>query len=235
MEQALEITGQAGILLRPPLVSFTPWTTLDDDIDVIDFVEELGPTDHVDPVQYSIRLLVPPGSSLLNSASLKPFLGNLNQETFSYEWKHPDPRLDILQEGVASITEAAAQTNEDPAATFDKIKSLSFSLDRHRRLSPAQAPRDLHRGSSAPAHRIVVLLRGTYARPVDPGDRRSFSGLGRFVGFFQERVGGRFLATVEPLQRQNLELLVITPWLRRTQIELGLHRVLLVRGVRRGD
>jgi len=99
----------------------------------------------VDPVQYSIRLLVPPGSSLLNSAPLKPFLGNLNQETFSYEWKHPDPRLDTLQEAVASITEAAARRNEDPAATFDKIKTVAFSLDgnrtpRHREISTAARP-----------------------------------------------------------------------------------------------
>ena len=149
VERALEITGQAGIALRPSLVSFTPWTTLDDYIDVIDFVEEHGLIYHVDPVQYSIRLLVPPGSSLLNSASLKPFLGNLNQETFSYEWKHPDPRLDILQDAVASITEAAARTKEDPAATFDKIKTRSFSLDRNRRLSPPR-PREISTAARPP-------------------------------------------------------------------------------------
>src|SRR4029453_16028438 len=107
VERALEITGQAGIALRPSLFSFTPWTTLDDYIDVIDFVEEHGLIYHVDPVQYSIRLLVPPGSSLLDAPQMKPFLGVLNRETFSYEWKHPDPRLDALQEAVAAIAEEA--------------------------------------------------------------------------------------------------------------------------------
>ena len=53
---------QAGIALRPSLVSFTPWTTLDDYIDVFDVVEREGLIDHVDPVQYAVRLLIPPGS-----------------------------------------------------------------------------------------------------------------------------------------------------------------------------
>jgi radical SAM superfamily enzyme YgiQ (UPF0313 family) len=134
---ALEITRQAGIALRPSLVSFTPWTTLEDYIDVLDFVEEHGLIYHVDPVQYSIRLLVPPGSSLLNTPQMKPFLGALNRETFSYDWKHPDPRLDALQEAVGAIAESAAHSKEDPASTFDKIKALALSLHGDSRLSPS--------------------------------------------------------------------------------------------------
>jgi radical SAM superfamily enzyme YgiQ (UPF0313 family) len=136
---ALEIAGQAGIALRPSLVSFTPWTTLEDYIDVLDFVEEHGLIYHVDPVQYSIRLLVPPGSSLLNTPQMKPFLGELNRETFSYEWKHSDPRMDALQEAVGAIAEAAVRRKEDPSSTFDKIKALALSLHGNRRFSPPGA------------------------------------------------------------------------------------------------
>jgi radical SAM superfamily enzyme YgiQ (UPF0313 family) len=133
---ALEITRQAGIALRPSLVSFTPWTTLEDYIDVLDFVEEHGLIYHVDPVQYSIRLLVPPGSSLLDTPQMKPFLGALNRETFSYEWRHPDTRMDALQEAVGAIAEAAARSKEDPASTFDKIRALALSLNGSGRWSP---------------------------------------------------------------------------------------------------
>ena len=57
---------------------FTPWTTLDDYLDMLDFVEAQGLIDHVDPVQYTIRLLVPPGSLLLETAAMRPHLGALD-------------------------------------------------------------------------------------------------------------------------------------------------------------
>ena len=57
VSRALEIFCSAGIPLRPSLVSFTPWTTLDDYLDVLDFVETEGLHDQVDPVHCTIRLL----------------------------------------------------------------------------------------------------------------------------------------------------------------------------------
>src|SRR5206468_1333924 len=59
VEVALKIVRDAGITYRPTWVAFTPWTTLDDYREVLDFVEENELIDHVDPVQYTIRLLVP--------------------------------------------------------------------------------------------------------------------------------------------------------------------------------
>ena len=52
--------------LRPSLVAFTPWTTLDDYLTMFDIVEANDLIDAIDPVQYAIRLLIPPGSALLN-------------------------------------------------------------------------------------------------------------------------------------------------------------------------
>src|SRR5437870_3131587 len=65
IREALRIVRDAGIAFRPTWVAFTPWTTLADYFDMLDFVEAEGLIDHVDPVQYSIRLLVPPGSALV--------------------------------------------------------------------------------------------------------------------------------------------------------------------------
>src|SRR5262249_1316336 len=62
---ALAAVRAAGIAPRPTWVAFPPWTTLDDYREMLDFVQREGLIDHVDPVQYSIRLLVPPGSLLL--------------------------------------------------------------------------------------------------------------------------------------------------------------------------
>lgn len=126
--EALTVVRGAGIAFRPSLVSFTPWTTLDDFIDVLDFVEAEGLIDAVDPVQYSIRLLVPPGSLLLKQADTSVWLGALNQEQFTYGWTHTDPRVDELQKQVAAIVEGAARTGEDAAETFYRIRELACRL-----------------------------------------------------------------------------------------------------------
>ena len=53
--------------------------------------------DHVDPVQYGLRLLVPPGSLLLDNAGMQPYLAGLVEAELSYRWRHPDPRMDALR------------------------------------------------------------------------------------------------------------------------------------------
>jgi radical SAM superfamily enzyme YgiQ (UPF0313 family) len=125
---ALQILREAGIALRPSLVSFTPWTTLDDFIEVLDFVEAENLFDAVDPVQYSIRLLVPPGSVLLEREETAKWLGKLNQEAFTYEWQHADRRLDELQKQVAALVEDAAQSGEDVVKTFYRIGDLAYRM-----------------------------------------------------------------------------------------------------------
>jgi radical SAM superfamily enzyme YgiQ (UPF0313 family) len=115
----------AGIALRPTWVSFTPWTTLDDFIEVLDFVEANGLIDHVDPVQYSIRLLIPPGSWLAEHEETLPHRGPLDEAAFTYRWTHPDPRMDALQKDVAKVVEQDAQTGEDAGTTFYRIKELA--------------------------------------------------------------------------------------------------------------
>ncbi|MEP6890826.1 MAG: CUAEP/CCAEP-tail radical SAM protein, partial [Nitrospirota bacterium] len=65
---ALGMLREAGIALRPSLVAFTPWTSLDDYLHMLDMVEEHDLIDATDPVQLSIRLLVPPGSALLDKS-----------------------------------------------------------------------------------------------------------------------------------------------------------------------
>jgi hypothetical protein len=122
---ALTIMRQAGVGLRPSLVSFTPWTTLDDYIDVFEVVEREGLIDHVDPVQYAVRLLIPPGSLLLQRPAVQPFLGPLEQASFSYRWRHPDPRMDELHRAVTLLVEKAAKTDVDPALTFEHIRALA--------------------------------------------------------------------------------------------------------------
>ncbi len=63
---------QVGIPLRPSLMPFSPWETLDSYIALLAFFEEQQLIEHVDPVHFSIRLLVPPGSALLEFVRKPP-------------------------------------------------------------------------------------------------------------------------------------------------------------------
>jgi radical SAM superfamily enzyme YgiQ (UPF0313 family) len=140
VEEALRLVHAAGIALRPTWVPFTPWTTLDDYREMLGFIERHGLVDHVDPVQYGIRLLVPPGSLLLQSPALRPFLGPLVQDAFYYRWTHPDPRLDALQAQVARLVEEAAARREDAAVTLAHVRALA---DSAAGLEPQPAPAKL--------------------------------------------------------------------------------------------
>jgi len=137
--EALKIVRATGIALRPSLVPFTPWTTLDDYLALFDFVEREGLIDHLDPVQYTIRLLIPPGSLFLTEASMAPYLGPLVPETFTYQWTHPDPRMDVLQKEIYQTVEAATTAGEDPMALFYRLKEIARAM-RDRR-----APQTIHR------------------------------------------------------------------------------------------
>ena len=123
--EALGLARQAGLVLRPTWVAFTPWTTLDDYREMLDFVARERLVDHIDPVQYSIRLLVPPGSLLLASDAMRPHLGELVEDAFHYRWTHPDPRVDRLHADVSAAVADAAERKEDAELTFARVVDLA--------------------------------------------------------------------------------------------------------------
>jgi radical SAM superfamily enzyme YgiQ (UPF0313 family) len=122
---AIKRCRQAGVTLRPTWVAFTPWTTLDDYLQVLEFIETNDLVDHVDPVQFSIRLLIPPGSWLAEHPATLPYRGRLDETALSWTWAHPDPRMDRLQRKVAKLVEQDATEEVDPATTFARIRELA--------------------------------------------------------------------------------------------------------------
>ena len=144
--EALRATRAAGIALRPTWVAFTPWTTLDGYLAWLGFLADEGLVDHVDPVQYGIRLLVPPGSLLLDLTAMRAHLGELVPGGFHYRWSHPDPRVDRLADEVAASVAAASEHDEDPALTFDRVRRLAAAAAG----VPAPAPVGLPAGRARP-------------------------------------------------------------------------------------
>jgi radical SAM superfamily enzyme YgiQ (UPF0313 family) len=126
--RALELARGAGLPLRPSLVMFTPWSTLEDYRDVLTWIEREELTDHVDPVQLTIRLLVPPGSLLEDHPAMRPHLRELIPQAFAWRWTHPDARMDALY---AEVFRAVAA-----GGGFDEVCALA-GQPRERRAPPA--------------------------------------------------------------------------------------------------
>jgi len=100
--EAIELMAQMGIPLRPSLMPFSPWETLESYFTLLNFFEERRLIEQIDPVHFSIRLLVPPGSTLLDTVDSPQWLGELDSAAFTYRWRHSDSRMDALYEKVAA-------------------------------------------------------------------------------------------------------------------------------------
>jgi radical SAM superfamily enzyme YgiQ (UPF0313 family) len=113
---AVELLRAQGIHLRPSLLPFTPWTTRDDLVALLDFVAAHDLIGNVDPVQYAIRLLLPEGSLLLAHPDMAPHLGAYEPDRFTWTWTHPDPAIDDLQGELAALAEAGGSFDDMAAA-----------------------------------------------------------------------------------------------------------------------
>ena len=125
---ALRLCRALGIELRPSLLPFTPWSTLRDQLDLLDMIAGNDLIDSVDPVQLSIRLLVPPGSLLLELPEMREHLLGYDPEGFSHLWQHPDPVMDALQAQIAALVAADTDAGVSPRSTHAAIRRLSAEV-----------------------------------------------------------------------------------------------------------
>jgi len=112
---ALAAVREAGTELRPTLLPFTPWAALEDLPALFDFAIEHDLVGAIDPVQYTLRLLLPRGSLLLEDAG--PWLRDFDADAFTWRWEHEDPRVDALwRESVEAVRNGAG---------FDELRALA--------------------------------------------------------------------------------------------------------------
>ena len=121
--QALDLLREHGIETRPSFMPFTPWTTPRDVLEIVDFVAAHDLVANVDPVQYTIRLLVPEGSLLLEGKDLREHLGPYDAERLSYPWRSADPAADRLQGRLSALVQQSAAAHEATGLTFARIRA----------------------------------------------------------------------------------------------------------------
>ena len=120
--EVLTLTREAGIALRPTFVAFTPWTSYDDYRELFRWVTDEDLIHHVDPIQLTLRLLLPPGALLLENPGLRPHLGELDRAALTYRWTHPDPEMDRLHEEATALV---ASGTRDGLSNPDVFRSLA--------------------------------------------------------------------------------------------------------------
>ncbi|HUJ24911.1 MAG TPA: CUAEP/CCAEP-tail radical SAM protein [Myxococcales bacterium] len=128
---ALQAVRDAGAELRPTLLPYTPWTALDDLPRLFDFALEHELVEAIDPVQYSLRLLLPPGSLLLQGSP--PWLREFDAQAFTYRWEHGDPRVDALWRASSQAVHAGAG--------FDELCAIVSRQPRRRTARRREVPR----------------------------------------------------------------------------------------------
>jgi radical SAM superfamily enzyme YgiQ (UPF0313 family) len=131
--RAVNLLRDHGIEIRPSFLPFTPWTTVDDVLDILDFVAALDLVGNVDPVQYTIRLLLPEGSLLLDEPTLAPHLGGYDAERLTWTWTAGDPAVDRLQSRLAGLVEHSLHEGEPAETTYLRVRTavLEAAAGRH--------------------------------------------------------------------------------------------------------
>ena len=119
---AVTLLRTHGIDVRPSFLPFTPWTTRADIVELLEFAYAHDLVGSIDPVQYTIRLLLPEGSLLLDHADLAPFVGPWDPARLTYEWTPADPRMDALQHEFSTLVEASVERGETITETYAQLR-----------------------------------------------------------------------------------------------------------------
>ncbi len=94
---AARLCSRAALSFNPTFVAFTPWSTLRGYQRLLRMTANLSLIPQVSAVQYSIRLLIPPASLVLDLPDVDDFAQPLDAEALCHPWIHTDPRMDELQ------------------------------------------------------------------------------------------------------------------------------------------
>jgi radical SAM superfamily enzyme YgiQ (UPF0313 family) len=116
---------EAGLVLNPTFVTFSPWTTLGTYADLLGLIASLGLVENVSPVQYAIRLLIPSGSRLLELPFVQSVIGPFDERALVYPWRHPDPSVDRLHEAVMGLVLQATADGASRGTVFAEVCNLT--------------------------------------------------------------------------------------------------------------
>jgi hypothetical protein len=119
--RALDLCANAGLTLQPTFVPFTPWTTRDSYLELLETIAERDLVSAVPSIQLAIRLLIPSRSRLLELPEIAGTVGEFDAEKLVYPWTHQDPAVDELATRVFGIVAAEQRQKASRATIFERL------------------------------------------------------------------------------------------------------------------
>lgn len=115
----------AGLVLSPTFVAFTPWITPEGYAELLNTISELDLITHVAPVQLGIRLLITAGSRLLELDEVRALIGPFNETRLIYPWTHADCRVEALYEQVQDLILNGIARKESRSVIFSHLREAA--------------------------------------------------------------------------------------------------------------
>lgn len=141
-EEVAQHFRELGLVLAPTFVPFTPWISLEGYLELLAALAEMDLIEHVGPIQLAIRLLIPAGSRLLELREVRNHVEGFDEALLSYRWRHPDPRLDRLQEALQELVRQEEAGGSGRREIFGKV----WRMAEQAAGKPGQRPLEETRG-----------------------------------------------------------------------------------------
>jgi hypothetical protein len=110
-----------GLTLAPTFIPFTPWTTRDGYLRLLDALIELDLAENTGSVQLALRLLIPRGSRLLELDDVQRIVGPFDPVALLYRWEHADPSMDALAARVLRLVNERQRERKSRREIFLEI------------------------------------------------------------------------------------------------------------------
>lgn len=137
MELALDLVRSHEMYMRPTWLPFMPWTTPNHVADIFDFIVTNDLVAATDPVQLSIKLLMPRGSLLESHPAMTPHLDSYDTDALTWRWSFGDPDADVLQKELELIAANASDCDAEVSATVAEM-GIAIANRSGRSINPPQ-------------------------------------------------------------------------------------------------
>lgn len=117
----LALCRRVGLNLNPTFVAFTPWTSLDNYIELLTVLATQDLSAHVAPIQLAMRLLLPAGSKLLDLSEIQPYVTGFDASALTHRWVHPDPRVDQLCDEALKLVQSGEAEEASRPEIFARL------------------------------------------------------------------------------------------------------------------
>ena len=97
LNTSIEISQDFGIDVRPTWMPFSPWTELNDLSSIVKLIEKYELRETVDPIQLTIKLLIPKHSLIIKKPEINKYLGNYEKNSLSFKWEYENNDVEKLQ------------------------------------------------------------------------------------------------------------------------------------------